>query len=62
MTELSRRRLIQGAVLTAAVAAVPAANAAGKPKFDEMHDVVVVGSGFARTTHGRYDPHRAGLR
>ena len=47
MTELSRRRLIQGAALTAAVAAVPAANAAGKPKFDEMHDVVVVGSGFA---------------
>jgi succinate dehydrogenase/fumarate reductase flavoprotein subunit len=47
MTELSRRRLIQGATLTAAVAAVPAANAAGKPKFDEMHDVVVVGSGFA---------------
>lgn len=114
MTELSRRRLIQGAALTAAVAAVPAANAAGKPKFDEMHDVVVVGSGFAglaaalaareagadvlvidkmvfvggnsslsggmmavpgssvqeraghqgfaRTTHGRHDPHRAGLR
>lgn len=31
MTELSRRRLIQGAALTAAVAAVPAANAAGKP-------------------------------
>ena len=47
MTELSRRRLIQGAALTAAVAAVPAANAAGKPKFDEMHDVVVVSSGFA---------------
>ena len=48
MTDLSRRHLIQGAVAAgAALAGSTVAVASPKQKWDEVVDVVVIGSGFA---------------
>ena len=48
MTDLSRRHLIQGAVAAgAALAGSTVAVASPKQKWDEVVDVIVIGSGFA---------------
>ena len=48
MTDLSRRHLIQGAVAAgAALAGSTVAVASPKQKWDEIVDVIVIGSGFA---------------
>jgi monoamine oxidase len=60
MTEISRRRLIAGAVATGAAAALPAsALADGNEHGSREVDVVVVGAGFAGLTAARR-LHRAG--
>ena len=52
MNNLSRRSLIRGAaVLPAAglgLVSTADASSSSKPKFDEIYDVVIIGSGFFR--------------
>lgn len=47
-TNQTRRRLLQGAFASAAAVSTSAmAKTAGTPKFDQIYDIIVVGSGFA---------------
>ena len=65
MGELTRRRFVQGSLVAGAAAALPAGEAAAKPKrkpsgsgTTRSADVVVVGAGFAGLTAARLLAHR----